>query len=115
MVCQAAVFLVFASSNMKKIRGAENMKYIKAQDVLPEELVKLLQEYVNGEYLYVPCKDGEKKTWGEKSGARILLRKRNKEIYQKYREGKTAEELAVEYFLSEQSIRRILSQVKYDV
>lgn len=91
------------------------MKYIKAQDVLPEELVRLLQEYVNGEYLYVPCKDGEKKTWGEKSGSRDLLRKRNKEIYQKYREGRSAEDLSMEYFLSEQSIRRILSQVKCDV
>ena len=90
------------------------MKYMKAQDVLPEELVKILQEYVNGEYLYIPCKDGEKKTWGEKSGARNLLRERNLEIYQKYRNGKSAEELAMEYFLSEQSIRRILSQVKAD-
>ncbi|SHO51886.1 CD3324 family protein [Anaerocolumna xylanovorans] len=91
------------------------MKYIKAQDVLPDELIKILQEYVNGEYLYIPRKDGEKKTWGEKSGARILLKERNLEIYQKYHNGQTAEELAMEYFLSEQSIRRILSQVKYDV
>ncbi len=90
------------------------MNYIKAQDVLPDELVKLLQEYVNGEYLYIPRKDGEKKTWGEKSGARNLLKERNLEIYQKYRKGRTAEELAMEYFLSEQSIRRILSQIKSD-
>jgi Mor family transcriptional regulator len=96
------------------IRGAEIMKYNKAQDVLPEKLVKILQEYVNGEYLYIPRKDGEKKTWGEKSGARNLLRERNLEVYQKYRDGKSAEELAMEYFLTEQSIRRILSQVKAD-
>jgi Mor family transcriptional regulator len=96
------------------IRGAEIMKYNKAQDVLPEKLVKILQEYVNGEYLYIPRKDGEKKTWGEKSGARNLLRERNLEVFQKYRDGKSAEELAMEYFLTEQSIRRILSQVKAD-
>lgn len=90
------------------------MKYIKAQEVLPDELVKILQEYVSGDYLYIPRKDGEKRTWGEKSGTRTLLKERNREIYQKYRKGQTAEELAMEYFLSEQSIRRILSQVKCD-
>jgi Mor family transcriptional regulator len=91
------------------------MKYIKAQDVLPDELIKILQEYVDGDYLYIPRKDGEKRTWGEKSGARRLLKERNLEIYQKYQNGKKAEELAMEYFLSEQSIRRILSQIKYHV
>ncbi len=91
------------------------MKYIKAQDILPEEMIKLLQQYVDGEYLYIPRKEGEKKTWGEMSGARSLLKERNQEIYKKYRSGRTAEELAMEYFLSEQSIRRILSQVKWDV
>ena len=90
------------------------MKYIKAQNVLPDELIKLIQEYVNGDYLYIPRKDGEKRTWGEKSGARILLKERNWEIYLKYQKGQTAEELAMEYFLTEQSIRRILSQVKCD-
>ncbi|MGF7145848.1 Mor family transcriptional regulator [Anaerotaenia torta] len=90
------------------------MKYRKAQDVLPEELVKILQEYVNGEYLYIPRKDGEKRIWGEMSGARNLLKERNKEIYDKYQNGHTAEVLAMEYFLSEHSIRRILSQVKND-
>ncbi|WFR57712.1 CD3324 family protein [Anaerocolumna sp. AGMB13025] len=91
------------------------MKYIKAQDILPDELIKILQEYVDGDYLYIPRKDGEKRTWGEKSGARRLLRERNQEIYKKYKKGKTAEELALEYYLSEQSIRRILSQMKYYV
>lgn len=32
------------------------MKYIKAQDVLPEEIVKIIQEYIDGEYLYIPRK-----------------------------------------------------------
>lgn len=88
------------------------MKYKKAQDVLPEELVRLLQNYVSGDYLYIPRKDGEKKSWGEKSGTRDLLKIRNQEIYHKYYEGQTVEKLSEEYFLSEQSIRRIISQVK---
>ena len=43
------------------------MKYIKAQDVLPEDILKMIKEYVDGEYLYVPRKKGNQKSWGEKS------------------------------------------------
>lgn len=88
------------------------MKYKKAQDVLPEELVRLLQNYVSGDYLYIPRKEGEKKSWGEKSGTRDLLKARNIEIYDKYREGASVEKLSEKYFLSEQSVRRIISQVR---
>lgn len=91
------------------------MKYVKAQNVLPDELVKLLQEYIDGEYLYIPRKDGVKKTWGENSGTRNMLLARNKEIFHKYKLGRTTYELSEEYFLSEQSIRRIICQTKkYD-
>ncbi len=88
------------------------MKYMKAQNVLPEELVKMIQEYMSGDYLYIPRKDGEHKAWGEKSGTKHLLKSRNNEIYQKYRNGSKAEALAEEYFLSEQSIRRIIREEK---
>ena len=44
------------------------MKYIKALDVLPEEIIKIIQEYIDGEYLYVPRKDENHKSWGENSG-----------------------------------------------
>ena len=47
------------------------MRYVKAQDVLPKDLLKLIQEYVDGEYLYVPRKNGNQKSWGEKSGINI--------------------------------------------
>lgn len=88
------------------------MKYIKAQNVLPERVIKIIQEYVDGEYIYIPRKDGEQKAWGEKSGARKSLMVRNKEIYRRYNDGATIMGLSQEYFLSEQSIRRIISQEK---
>lgn len=44
------------------------MGYVKAQDVLPEEVLKLLQDYVDESYLYIPRKEGKQKAWGEKSG-----------------------------------------------
>lgn len=88
------------------------MKYIKAHDVLPEEIVKIIQEYIDGEYLYVPRKNENHKAWGEKSGIKSSLKLRNNEIYKKYMAGITIDELAQEYFLSEKSIRRIIGQEK---
>lgn len=41
------------------------MRYVKAQDVLPEEVIKIIQEYLDGEYLYVPRKSGNHKAWKE--------------------------------------------------
>ncbi|WP_026895134.1 CD3324 family protein [Clostridiisalibacter paucivorans] len=88
------------------------MKYAKAQDVLPEKIVKIIQEYVDGKYLYVPRKKENHKAWGENSGIKNSLKIRNNEIYIKYIEGTTVDKLAQEYYLSEKSIRRIISQEK---
>ncbi|MFD3157976.1 CD3324 family protein [Haloimpatiens sp. FM7330] len=88
------------------------MKYVKAQDVLPEEILKIIQKYVDGKYLYVPRKNENHKAWGENSGIRSSLKIRNAEIYKKYVEGTTINELTQEYYLSEKSIRRIISQEK---
>lgn len=88
------------------------MKYAKAQDVLPEEIVKIIQEYVDGKYLYVPRKEENHKTWGEKSGIKNSLKVRNNEIYKKYIDGTTINELTHEYYLSEKSIRRIIGKEK---
>ena len=35
------------------------MKYRNANSILPKELLERLQEYVQGEYIYVPIKDKE--------------------------------------------------------
>lgn len=86
------------------------MKYIKAQNVLPEELIELIQKYVDGEFIYIPRKNGEQKPWGEKSGARKSLKERNIQIYGQYKVGVSIPELSKVYYLSEPSIRRIISQ-----
>ena len=88
------------------------MKHVKALDVLPIEVIKIIQEYVDGEYLYIPRKHGKHKNWGEKSGIRNSLKVRNNEIYKKYLDGSSVNELAKEYYLSEKSIRRIIGQEK---
>ena len=88
------------------------MKYERAQDILPAEIVKLIQEYMDGGYLYIPRKIENKKSWGENSGALNELEKRNKEIFNKYLKGSSIKELSENYFLSEASIKRIIGLLK---
>lgn len=83
------------------------MKYKNAQDILPDRLLKELQQYVSGETLYIPNSQ-EKKSWGESSGAREYYKKRNEEIRRKYSGGTGVEELARQYHLSADTIRKIL-------
>lgn len=83
------------------------MKYKNAQDILPDRLLKELQQYVSGETIYVPNAQ-EKKQWGETSGARSYYRQRNTQIREKHKCGSSLEELAQEYSLSVDSIRKIV-------
>lgn len=85
------------------------MNYKNALHVLPDELLKEVQKYAAGENLYIP-KIEERKKWGESSGARAYYRERNEKIRVAYKEGKSQEQIAQEFGLSVESIRRILSQ-----
>lgn len=86
------------------------MKYKNAGDILPAELLERLQEYVQAGYLYVPVKDEEHRSWGEVSGYRKELDRRNEEIIMAYRGGSSLEELAGRYHLSVYAIRKIIYQ-----
>lgn len=88
------------------------MKYYKTHDVLPEELVEMIQMYIDGGYIYIPKKNETRKPWGEDSGAKSNLVKRNEAIFNEYKEGTTITQLSKEYYLSHQSIRRIINQQK---
>jgi Mor family transcriptional regulator len=88
------------------------MSYIKADNVLPQEVLELIQEYIDGGYLYIPRKDNNRKSWGETTNSKIWIQKRNLEIYTGYKTGLKIPELARQYFLSEKSIQRIVLQEK---
>ena len=88
------------------------MRYKKAQDILPKHIIEILQEYVDGEYLYIPIKNNTKKSWGEKSGLKKELSERNKEIFNKYQNGMKIKELTSQYYLTESSIRRLIREQK---
>lgn len=86
------------------------MKYINAKDLLPDALVKELQGYMQGGYLYIPANQAQKKRWGEASGYRQELQQRNRQIVEDFRNGISMEELAEKYFLSVSAIRKIIYQ-----
>ncbi|MHA7963164.1 CD3324 family protein [Paenibacillus sp. CAU 1782] len=87
------------------------MKYENARDILPEELFAEVQKYAAGKLLYFPAGD-DKRGWGEASGYRDQLLKRNRMIRNKYAHGITVSELADEYFLSLDSIKKIIYSKK---
>ncbi len=86
------------------------MSYVKAIDVLPNEILELIQNYIDGEYIYIPRKEDNKKSWGENTEYRKEIDKRNSMIYKEYKSGIKVKILAEKYFLSDKSIQRIVLQ-----
>lgn len=88
------------------------MSYRSAEQILPAEIIELIQKYVDGENIYIPRKSENRKQWGEASKIRAELQQRNKEIYREYLQGVRMRELAEKYYLSEKSIQRIIYQAR---
>lgn len=86
------------------------MKYQNAQAILPEELVKELQKYVQGTYIYIPVGQKKQKRWGEASGYRKELEQRNKQMKLEYQNGAAMDQLAEKYCLSLYAVRKIIYQ-----
>ncbi len=91
------------------------MSYVKATDVLPKEVLDLIQKYVEGEYLYIPKKEGNRKTWGQTTKSKEKTSSRNADIYKIYEEGVSAKVLSEMYYLSLKSIQRIISKMKNEI
>ena len=84
------------------------MSYIKAEDILPEELVRRIQEYADGVTIYIPRKPGTRHAWGQETDYKAELKARNDRIRNDHAAGTSVTALSRKYHLSEKSIRRIL-------
>lgn len=89
------------------------MSYIRAENVLPRELLETIQQYVEGKLIYIPCRG--KQEWGSTTSARAFFRERNEKIYEAYKSGMSLQELAHSFSLSEKSIQRILREQRLAV
>ncbi|MGN0156724.1 MAG: CD3324 family protein [Lachnospiraceae bacterium] len=88
------------------------MGYRRAEEILPIEIIELIQQYVDGTNLYIPRKENHRREWGEGTSYKYELQSRNQSIYRDYLSGMTVYELAENYYLSEKSIQRIIRQKK---
>ena len=86
------------------------MSYIKAEEVLPEELIRQIQQYIDGAYIYIPRKPGTRQPWGQRTDYKAELKMRNERIRNDDGAGESVTELSRRYHLSEKSIRRILQK-----
>ena len=84
------------------------MSYIKAEEILPEELIRQIQKYVDGVYIYIPRKPGTRHQWGQETDYKSELKIRNDSIRNDHASGVSVALLSRRYHLSEKSIRRIL-------
>lgn len=83
------------------------MRYENGKDLFPEELLRQIQNYAAGKLVYIPTGDS-KRQWGETSGYKRFLAERDRKIKNSFKSGTTIGELADEYSLSVDSIKKIV-------
>ena len=91
------------------------MGYRRAEEILPAEIIEIIQKYVDGENIYIPKKAENRKRWGSDTQIRQELSTRNRNIYADWKQGAGCAELAGRYFLSEKSIQRIVKDMKCEM
>jgi hypothetical protein len=93
------------------------MKYENAKDLLPKKLYEELQRYASGKLLYVPSQSA-RRPWGESTGYRRLLGKRNAEIRRKgestmsYNENTKLSQILSEYPWLEEELPKRYPELK---
>ncbi|NDI33178.1 CD3324 family protein [Chengkuizengella sediminis] len=81
---------------------------VKANEILPKELLIELQKYVQGEMLYIPKSKKNYQKWGTLSGGRKAIDERNAILKNEFKKGRSISQLADEYFLSTETIKKIV-------
>jgi len=85
------------------------MGYKKATKVLPQHLLRAIQEYVDGEYLYIPRKEENRRHWRESAPNRAFRAARNTEMAARRKAGWSVAQLAERDILSEKAVYKILA------
>jgi DNA-binding NarL/FixJ family response regulator len=83
------------------------LSYKKGVELLSAHLLKEVQKYIDGGLIYIP-KKSERVGWGHLNGSKKLLEKRNDKIFELYKNGISLDEIAHIYYLSEETIKKIV-------
>jgi Mor family transcriptional regulator len=97
---------------MFKFKEGIKMEYKNGMELFPQSLLREIQKYVSGGLVYIPQIEAKHKEWGELSGIKAEICIRNYQIKQKFHKGITIFELAIEYCLAEETIKRIVYSKK---
>lgn len=84
------------------------MKYKNASEVLPKEILLMVQQYVQGKHLYVPIPEEEKSAWGEQNGTKEKYIEHNKAIKSDYYDGHDLINLSEKYCLTVETLKKII-------
>ena len=84
------------------------MKYVKAQTVFPEALLREMQKYIQGELIFIPKSPENYKKWGANTGAKKTIAQRNKKMIQAFKAGASISQLVELYNLAEDTIKKIV-------
>jgi len=84
------------------------LSYRNAKEILPQKLIAEIQKYVKGDVIYIPKQEDQKTIWGSKNGSRKKYDLRNENIREMRKNGRTINEIAKKYYLSPESIKKIL-------
>lgn len=88
------------------------MEYNNAKGILPANLLKEIQKYIQGEFIYIPITEKNKVGWGQKNGTRKMMYSRDEKIFDLYKNGYSIAYIVNAYNLSESSIRKIIAKMK---
>lgn len=88
------------------------MGYRNAGEILPVEVIELIQQYVDGENIYIPRRSENRLKWGSQTRITQELSDRNKRIYTDFCSGMAPAQLGEKYYLSVKSIQRIIRDMK---
>lgn len=61
------------------------MGYVRAGDILPKEILELVQQYADGQTIYIPRRSESHKSWGAGTETRKSLMLRNSKMYEEYK------------------------------
>ena len=85
------------------------MNYVRADEIFPFELLNEMQKYITDGLIYIPKPKKKYRRWGEASGEKQRLERRNNEIKDSYKQSKVSlDHLSVKYGLSVETIKNIV-------
>ena len=84
------------------------MKDSTIEETLPRELLFEIQKYIQGKSVYIPKQKATHKKWGDNTQSKLETSERNDAIRSDFRAGSSIDELCEQYFLSLESIKKIV-------